>query len=272
MPASTMSIFSEASHFEQALQSAGRIHVIVTGNSGFSARLTQVELLRLRVWDIDERAPQITFLTIPPDVLLALFSIGDYPSPFWSGRSLAKGEILTCGPGDRLHMRTAGPSRWGAVSLPAEEFKSYFNRLTGEGLSVHSLARRYYTSVAGCRRFTRLYTAALHAAERRPRWIVDLEAAHGMEQQLIHALIKCLSARTGEGAEDNTCQDLVSDLEDALTKEADVHAGQAALRADLAVSDERLRRCCEKILGVGPADYVQLYRADKARGHSNYSQ
>ncbi|MFL5280908.1 MAG: hypothetical protein ACJ8AW_07875 [Rhodopila sp.] len=161
MPASTMSVFSEASDFEQALQSAGGIHVIVTGDIGFSARLTQVELLRLHIWQIHEHAPRIGFLTIPPNVLLALFSIGDQPSPLWSGRSLPKGEILTCGPGHRLHMRTVGPSRWGAISLPAEEFRAYFNRLTGETLTMHSLAQRCRASVVGCKLVKRLHTAAI---------------------------------------------------------------------------------------------------------------
>src|SRR4051812_5504449 len=151
MPASTMAVFREASDLEHALQSASDIHVVLTGAAGFSARLTQVELLRLHIWEIHERTPRIGFMTIPSDVLLALFSIGDQPSPICSGHSLAKGEILTCGPGHRLHMRTVGPSRWGAVSLPAEEFRMYFNRLTGEAFTMRSLAQPYRASSVGCK-------------------------------------------------------------------------------------------------------------------------
>jgi len=268
MLASTMSVFSEASDFEQALQSAVDIHVIVTGGIGFSARLTQVELQRLRIWENHERAPRIGFLTIPPNVLLALFSIGDQPSPTWSGRSLPKGEILTCDAGHRLHMRTAGPSRWGVISLPAEEFRGYFNRLTGQALTMHSLAQPCCASAAGCKLVRRLYTTAVRAAGRRPQTIVDLEAAHGMEQQLIHALVTCLSAGTTEGAIGHRCQDFVADLEDTLRNETGRDADPTALPTELALSDEGLRRCCEQILGISPSDYVQLYLADSARRRS----
>ena len=138
MPASTTSAFSNASELEEALRNVGDVRLIVTGRGEFRARLTHVELQRLRLWAVDERASRIGFLKIPPDVLLALFTIGDQPSPIWSGISLNQGEILTCGPNHRLHMRTEGPSCWGAVSLPADEFRAYFNQLTGQVLTCPS--------------------------------------------------------------------------------------------------------------------------------------
>ena len=117
MPASTTSAFSNAGELEEALRNVGDVRLIVTGRGEFRARLTHVELQRLRLWVVDEHASRIGFLKIPPDVLLALFTLGDQSSPIWSGISLNQGEILTCGPNHRLHMRTEGPSCWGAVSL-----------------------------------------------------------------------------------------------------------------------------------------------------------
>ncbi len=240
--------------------------LIVTGCGGFRARLTQVELQRLRLWAVHERASRIGFLTVLPDKLLALFTIGDQPSPICSGITLDKGEILTCGPNHRLHMRTEGPSCWGAVSLPAGEFTAYFNRLTGKVFKMPSLAQRWSPSAAGCKRFMRLHAAAIRAARMRPQTIVDLEAAHGMEQQLIHSLVGCLSAGPSVDASGpDRCQDIVADLEELLRSEPERYADVTALRADLAVSDGHLRRCCKHILGMDPAAYVHLYLADRAR-------
>ena len=208
----------------------------------------------------------LVYLKIPPDVLLALFTIGDQPSPIWSGISLNQGEILTCGPNHRLHMRTEGPSCWGAVSLPADEFRAYFSQLTGQVLTMPILAQRWRPAAAACKRFMQLHAAAIRAAGMRPQTIVDPEAAHGMEQQLIHSLVGCLSAGPGEDASGpRQCQDVVADLEDLLQSQPERYADLTALRAALAVSDGHLRRCCKQILGIGPAAYVHLNRSDRAR-------
>jgi methylphosphotriester-DNA--protein-cysteine methyltransferase len=198
-------------------------------------------------------------------VLLTLFTIGDQPSPIWSGIGLNQGEILTCGPNHRLHMRTEGPSCWGAVSLPANEFRAYFSQLTGQVLTMPFLAQRWRPAAAACKRFIQLHAAATRAAGTRPQTIVDPEAAHGMEQQLIHSLVGCLSAGRGEDASGTRqCQEVVADLEELLQSQPERNADLTALRAALAVSDGHLRRCCKQILGIGPVAYVQLNRSDRA--------
>jgi AraC-like DNA-binding protein len=266
MPASTMSAFSDVSDLEVALRGVGDVHLIATRREEFRARVTLVELQRLRLWAVAERASRIGFLMVSSDVLLLLFPVGDCPSPIWSGISLSKGEILTCGPGNGLHMRTEGPSHWGAVSLPADEFRAYFSQLTGQVLTAPLHAQRWRPSAAGCRRLMRLHAAGIRAAEMRPQTIIDLEAAHGMEQQLIHSLVGCLSGASGEASLDpRRCQDVVAELENVLRRQPGRHADLAALRAELAISDGHLRRCCKEILGIGPVAYAQLYLADRAR-------
>jgi hypothetical protein len=266
MPASMMADFSDAGDLEAVLGDAGDVHLIVTACGDFRARLAQVELQRLRLWAIHERTSRIGFVTVLPDKLLALFTIGDQPPPICSGISLDKGEILICGPSHRLHMRTEGPGWWGAVSLPVGEFTAYFNHLTGKDFKMPSMARRWHPSAAGCKRFMRLHAAAIRAAGMRPQRIVDLEAAHGMEQQLIHSLVSCLSAGPGEDASGpHRCQAVMADLENLLRSQPERYADLTALRTELAVSDGHLRRCCTVILGIDPATYVHLYLSDRAR-------
>jgi hypothetical protein len=266
MPASMMAEFSNADDLEEALRNAGDVHLIVTGRGDFRSRLAQVELQRLRLWAVHERASRIGFLTVLPDKLLALFAIGDQPSLICSGVSLDKGEILICGPSHRLHMRTEGPGCWGAVSLPVGEFTAYFNRLTGKVFKMPSPAQRWRASAAGCKRFMRLHAAAIRAAGTRPQRIVDLEAAHGMEQQLIHSLVRCLSAAPSDDASGpHRCQDVVANLEELLRSQPERYADLTALRAALGVSEEHMRRCCKQILGIGPATYVHLNLSERAR-------
>lgn len=267
MPASTIAVCTGASDLEAALQNLGDLNVIVTGREEFRARVTEVELQNLRVWAVHERVSRVGFLQIPADIVLALIAPGGPPSPpIWSGITLDKGDVLLCGPGRCLHMRTAGPSHWGAISLPAGDFAAYFAMLTGQVLTMPILAQRRGPSAANCRRLMQLHTAAIRAAGMRPHTIVDPEAAHGMEQQLIHALVKCLSACPSEDAAGpHECQDVVTRLAQLLRSQPERYANQTAFCAELGVSLGHLRRCCKQILGIGPASYAHLYLADRAR-------
>ena len=111
-----------------------------------------------------------------------------------------------------------------------------------------------------------LHTAAIRAAGIRPQMIVDPEAAHGLEQQLIYSLVGCLSASPGEDVSGpRQCQDVVADMEDQLQGQPEHFANLTALRAELAVSDAHLRRCCKQILGIGPAAYIKLNRSERIR-------
>ena len=117
MPASTTSAFSNASELEEGLRHVGDVRLIVTGRGEFRARLTHVELQRLRLWAVDERELRIGFLKTPPDALLALFTIGDQPSPIWSGIRPQSGGYSDLGSQSPPAYADRGPSRWGAVSL-----------------------------------------------------------------------------------------------------------------------------------------------------------
>jgi hypothetical protein len=64
MPASMMADFSDPGDLEEALRTAGDVRLIMTGRGDFRTRLAQVELQRLRLWAVDERASRIGFLTV----------------------------------------------------------------------------------------------------------------------------------------------------------------------------------------------------------------
>jgi AraC-like DNA-binding protein len=95
-------------------------------------------------------------------------------------------------------------------------------------------------------------------AEVRAGALTDLQAAHGLEQQLLHALIECLS----QGAEEETAtgrrhRDILARFEDLLV--AEPSAGIADICAALGVSQHLLRECCKEHLGMGPRRCRYLY-------------
>lgn len=196
MPGSVMSVFSEPDDFEAALGEEGCLGLLITGRGLFQARLTQIALHRLRLSAAEEQLSRIGFIAVPADMVLMWFPIGGASSPVWGGVGMRAGESMIVGPGQRLHARTVGPCRWGAIWLPVEELIRYGCALTGARFGVPSVAQCWRPAPANGTRLHHLHAAAIRMAQIRPQALVDAEAAHGLEQQLIHALVEYLSTRS----------------------------------------------------------------------------
>ena len=110
MPGSVTSVLSEPEDFEAALREDGMLDMLVTGRGRFRARLTQITLHRLRLLAAEEHLPRIAFVAVPTDTVLVLLPIGSGSSPVWGGIGMRAGEIMTIGPGQRVHARADGPS------------------------------------------------------------------------------------------------------------------------------------------------------------------
>ena len=169
-----------------------------------------------------------------------------------------------------LHMRTEGPSHWGAVSLPADEFRAYFNRLTGSG-SHHAYPRPAMASIGGG-------LQALHAASCRSHLCRGEAAAndcrfgggswHGTAVDPFPGRVPVGGPRR-RGLRSASMSGPCGRSGEPAPAQPGRYADLAALRAELAVPEGHLRRCCKEILGIGPAAYARLYLADRARRASH---
>jgi AraC-like DNA-binding protein len=104
-------------------------------------------------------------------------------------------------------------------------------------------------------------------AEIHPQALVDAEAAHGLEQQLIHAVVECLSEGSGgEGtAAARRHQDLMVGFEHLLQAHPNRNVRMAELCAALGVSDRLMRGVCAEHLGMSPTGYHRLRRMSLVR-------
>jgi AraC-like DNA-binding protein len=267
MPASTTSVFSAPEDFQAALRDEGVASLFITGQGRFLARLTKVEPHLLRLAAAEEHLPRIGFLAVPADMIVVSFPVGDRPAPIYGGVRPLKGQIMTFAPGHRLHVRTEGPGRWGAIWLPSQELAGYFKDLTGSTLTIQGHAQLWRPPPAVGRRLLQLHAAAIRAAEIRPEVIVDAEAAHGMEQQLIDALVECLAAGPlKEKAQiSHRHQGIAARFEDLLQTHRDRHLRVGDVSEAIGVSDRLLRRCCTEDLGMSPASYIRLRALHRVR-------
>jgi AraC-like DNA-binding protein len=259
MPGSRASVFGEAEDFLAALSADGVVGLLVTGHGPFRARLTQVELDRLRLTAVEEAQSRIAFVTVPAGMVLVSFPIDDGPSPLWGGIEVRTGEMITFGRGQRLHARTLGASRWGAIQVPDQQLARYGRALIGAGFVVPPAAR-WRPPPAAARQLRHLHRAAIRMAEGRAGALTDAQAAHGLEQQLLHALIECLST----GLTDNETsaarrhRGILARFDDLLQTEP--FPRMAGACAALGISERMLRECCKKHLGMGPSSYRRLRR------------
>jgi AraC-like DNA-binding protein len=256
MPSSRASVFGEAEDFQAALSADGVAGILVTDGGQFRARLTQLGLERLRLAAFEETQARIAFIAVPAGIVLVAFPIDGGPSPVWGGVEIRTGEMITVSSGQRLHARTVGPCHWAAVQVPEQQLADYGRVLSGTRFVVPSAARWRPPRIVA-KQLRDLHRAAIRMAEVRAEALTDLQAAHGLEQQLLHALIECLS----EGPEEETAtarghRDILARFEDLLV--AQPFLPMADICAALGVSDRLLRECCKKHLGMGPSRYRRL--------------
>ena len=266
MPGSATSVYSEAEDFEAAIRAEGCLGLLVTGPGQFRARLTQVGLHRLRLSATDEPLARVALVAVPVDMILVSLPLDTGSTAISGGIRVGAGELTTLGPGQRSHMRTEGPCRWGSIQLPAADLLRYGSVLTGAAFAVPSAIRSWRPRRAENRLLLHLHSVAISLVERGSSALVEGEAAHGLEQQLIEAVVDCLS------------KGLVIDTSPAMYERQDVALRFGAMLqaqparayrmteicSTLGVSAQTLRLSCEEQLGMGPAEYVHRRRMELA--------
>jgi AraC family ethanolamine operon transcriptional activator len=92
--------------------------------------------------------------------------------------------------------------------------------------------------------------------------LTDREAAHGLEQQLIEALIECLSKDSAIDAWSamRERQHIALRFEALLNAQPERSFRMAEICATLGVPPRSLRVLCEEQLGMGPVEYVHRRR------------
>ena len=113
----------------------------------------------------------------------------------------------------------------------------------------------------------RLHAAAAYLAENAPEIIGHHEAARGLEQALIEAMVACLT--TADVAEDRAAQRrheaIMRRFRRAVEENPDQPLYIPELCKAIGVSDRTLRVCCQEHLGMSPKQYLLLRRMHLAR-------
>jgi len=266
MPQSTISVFGEPEDFETALRMQGFLSLLVTGRGSFHARLIQVSLDELHLSAAEERLPRIAFVAVPAQTVLILFSIGTARAAVCGGIPMRPDELAALGPGVCAHVRIDGACGWGTIFLPAERLVEYGSALTGTRFSPSRAEQHWRPSLTASRNLRSLHSAAIRMAAKNPQILTNEKAGYGLRQQLLHALVDCISERSprDDMVLERRNQEIMVRFEQLLrTSQNRVAMSEAC--ALLQVSDRDLRRLCREHLAMSPTSYDRLRRMSSAR-------
>ncbi len=258
--------FANPDDYGAAIGSA-TVNLIVTAGGDFNARLTWLNLGHLHVLRGHENLPRIGFFSLSPAQTFVSFPTNTGALLTYGGLGLQFGDVVFHSRGERTHQRTNGESQWGLISLSPEQLAACSKALTGTGIARHRKAaycgRRGVPPKLCCGYHSKI----CRLAETKHQLIANPEVARALEQELLHALVNCLTAGDAGGnlKKRRHHTDIMVRFEDALAAHGDPHLNLPALCSAIGVPERTLRVCCTEFLGISPTRYHLLRRLNMAR-------
>jgi AraC-like DNA-binding protein len=267
MPSSATLRFTDPAAYQAAIRPA-RVELCLTGRGEFHAQLTQIELGRLWIQAGAESLPRIsntlTSAKRPPIIFL---TDAAQPSFRYGGMEVSANAVLVDGADSTHHLRTSGPARWAAMSLPADDLTAASQALFGHALGTPSLTYIACPDPAHMRRLVRLHATAVRLAHSAPATLSHPEVGRALEHALVRAMLSCLSDDPEVGVERRVRHHatILARLEEFLAANTSRPIYLAEMCAAVGASERTLRVCCDEHLGMGPIRYLWLRRMHLAR-------
>ena len=174
----------------------------VTGRGHFTGKIIRIDLHRLWMQRFSDNLPRVGHSATMAGRAIFTFRTEPGPSLLAGGMEMQPTSIMRHSEGQNYHRRSAGFASYGSMSLPVEEMAAVGEAMAAVDLTPPRDAMLITPPPAAMTRLQRLHAAAGHLAENAPEMIAHPEAARGLEQLLIHALVECLSL--GEASEDRS--------------------------------------------------------------------
>lgn len=215
----------------------------------------------------EEVQPRLAILSVPVDTVLVTLPTDRATGSIWGGIASQPGELMTHGPGRRVTTWTNGPCRWSAIWISARELQRHGRVLVGDGLTVPAGTRPWRPRAAALRTLRALHATAIHAGVTHPDALAHAEAARGLHQRMIHALVESLAdGPVGDDAPAR-CRhrDIALRFEALLSAQPECLHGRGSISPALGVTRRSLGMACHEQLGMGPAGFIRVHRLYLAR-------
>ena len=153
------------------------------------------------------------------------------------------------------------------MSLPVEELAPIAEAMAAVDFTPPRDTMLVMASPSAMARLKRLHAAAGDLAENAPEIIANPDAARGLEQELIEAMVGCLDQQ--ERRANNLAQGQHAIVMRRFHRAVEEHVGEPLYIPEICrairVSERTLRMCCQEHLGMSPKRYLLLRRMGLAR-------
>jgi AraC-like DNA-binding protein len=266
MPGGGTRTILEADWYEASLRET-HIEAVIISRGQFRARLTWAELHHLQMLRCEEDLPRVAYVRLVPQLAFVTFPTNSAPLPVWRGMELQAGDIMFHSRDDRLHQLAPGSCVWSVIAIDPAQLEHDSKALVGESVAPPLEGHLLRPSRRDMARLRRLHAQVCRLAETNSKMLSHPEVARAIEQDLIHALVMCLTTTNTrpDGFAARHHAEIMVRFEEILTKHLSQPPTIPQLCELVGVSERTLRSCCAEFLGMSPIRYVLLRRLKEVR-------
>jgi AraC-like DNA-binding protein len=266
MLSSAVRCFADPDDFAAAIRQS-TVQLTVTGHGQFTGKIIRIDLHRLWMQRFSENLPLIAHSDSQGGRAVISFRTQPGPSLSWGGAELRPENIIRHRVDGSSYLHSSDATNIGAMSLPLEDTASVGAVIAGCDLTPPPDALVVTPQPAAMAKLQRLHAAAGRLAEVAPEVIAHPEAARGLEQALIDAMIGCLT--TSVAAEERSArrrhEHIMRRFHELIEKHLDRPLYVPEICRAIKVSAATLRACCHDYLGMSPKQYLLARRMHLVR-------
>ena len=266
MPSSAVRTFTDPDAYASAIR-ATKAELTVTGRGQFAAKIIRIDLHRLWMQRFCDNLPRVGHSAAMSGRAIISFRTECGPTLLAGAAEMHPTNVVRCSEGSSSFQCSSGSASWGSMSLPVEDMISVGTTVGGCDLAPPSDTLIVTPPPAAMSRLQRLHAAAGDLAENAPEIIANPDAARGLEQALIEAMVDCLG--DGKFRDNSLAQGQHAIVMRRFRRIVEEHPGEPLYIPEICntigVSASTLRVCCQEHLGMAPKRYLLLRRMGLAR-------
>lgn len=266
MPSSSVRRFSDPDEYGAAIRAANT-EFTVTGRGQFAAKLVRIDLHQMWMQWASENLPRISHSTNIAGRAVVSFRTRRGPTLLTAAMEMQPTNIVRHSEAQSYHRRSIGLADYGSMSLPVALMSSFGAAVGGIDLTPPKDPLIHTPPASAMAKLQRLHAAAVRLAQNAPEIISNPDAARGLEQALIEAMVGCLAH--GERRAHSLSQGQHAIVMRRFHNVVAENTGEALYIPEICkaigVSQRTLRMCCEEHLGMAPKRYLMLRRMQLAR-------
>jgi AraC-like DNA-binding protein len=266
MPSSSVRTFTDPDEYAAAVRQ-GTVNVTVTERGRFNAKICRVDFHELWMQRLSEDLAKTSHVAEWGARAILVFPTQPGAPIVRGGTELPWGSFARISAGKSYYQHSLGSTSFGGMSLPSEVMAAVGESMIGQDLTPPTDDLTVLPSAEAMARLQRLHTTAGHLAEDAPAVLAHPEAARGLEQALIEAMMVCLGG--AETDEDRAAVRqhavIMRRFHDAIERHLDEPLYISELCKAIGTSLRTLNACCHEHLGMGPKRFLLLRRMNLLR-------